>query len=303
MSQQVTAACKTFVAGGALGPYLRVKLSTGVLALAGGSDVELGTMEERALASGEAVPVRLRTAQGTRKMVSAGSITAGNPVYAAASGKVDASGSIIVGTALEDAAAGDIFEVLPIGQASALSSAGGTTASAFLVDSDASTPKIELAAQTAGTGDYKVSVKPPAALTGNRTHTLPADSDQTLVGTTATQTLTNKTLTSPTITLAVAVVAAAGSDQTGATALTASAMNKITDADDAKGVKLPAAAAGVVLWGHNTVADKTLELYPANGDKINGETANAAVTIPAKTGFHAVALDNDEWSVIFVPSA
>jgi hypothetical protein len=39
----------------------------------------------------------------------------------------------------------------------------------------------------------------PSTLTADRTYTGPADSDQTLVGATATQTLTNKTLTTPII--------------------------------------------------------------------------------------------------------
>jgi hypothetical protein len=91
-----------------------VVLSAGVLAAAGSTDVALGTMEYRALAGDEQGTVRLRTAAGTQLMVASGAITAGNPVYAAANGKVAGAGTVFCGTALEAATAdGDIIEVLP----------------------------------------------------------------------------------------------------------------------------------------------------------------------------------------------
>jgi hypothetical protein len=113
MSQFVETPCKTLEAGAAIAKNLRVVLSSGVLAAAGASDRMLGTMEIAALADGDKVPVRLRTAAGTRKMVASEAITAGNPVYAAASGKVAADGSIVEGIALEAAGAdGDVIEVM-----------------------------------------------------------------------------------------------------------------------------------------------------------------------------------------------
>jgi hypothetical protein len=112
MSQYVETNLKGLPAGGALGQYLRVTGATS-LSLAGASTVELGTLENATFASGDLGQVRLRTANGTAKMVAAGAITAGAPVFAAASGKVASSGTVFVGTALEAAGAdNDVIEVL-----------------------------------------------------------------------------------------------------------------------------------------------------------------------------------------------
>lgn len=182
MSQMTDSPVKTFAVSGALGKYRRVKLAAGVLALAGSTDHELGTLEEPTFSTSTAAGVRLRTAQGTAKMIASEAITAGNPVYAAADGEIAASGTVLLGTALEAATTDqDVIEVLRRQETSDSAAAGGTTAAAFLVDSDATTPKIELAAQTGGTGNYKATIKPPATLTGNRVATLPVDADATLL--------------------------------------------------------------------------------------------------------------------------
>jgi hypothetical protein len=118
MSQFVETPTKAFTAGAAIAKYLRVKLSSGKLAVAGAgaSDepVEIGTIEDASFADGDVRPVRLRTAQGTAKMVAAGAVVQGVAVYGAASGKVDdvASGAAI-GVSMEAAAAdGDVIEVM-----------------------------------------------------------------------------------------------------------------------------------------------------------------------------------------------
>ena len=111
MSQYVETPTKTFTAAGALGQHLRV-ITSGALALAGAGDIELGTMEIPCLVAGPAT-VRLRTAQGTQKFVANGAITAGDLVYAAASGKVGSSGTVLIGEALETASGdGAVIEVL-----------------------------------------------------------------------------------------------------------------------------------------------------------------------------------------------
>lgn len=116
MSQFVETNTKSFRAGGAIGQYLRVKLTAGLLALAGIADREIGTMESSSFASGEPKAVRLRTACGTIKMVANGAITQGANVFTAASGKISAtagSTSYLIGQALEAAGAdGDVIEVL-----------------------------------------------------------------------------------------------------------------------------------------------------------------------------------------------
>lgn len=118
MADYVDPGYRTFVAGGALGRHLRVKLTTGKLALAGvgATDnlVELGTLEDAAFADGDVCNVSLRNKQGTVKMVAGGSITAGASVYGAANGKISttASGSPL-GIALTGASGDNsIIEVL-----------------------------------------------------------------------------------------------------------------------------------------------------------------------------------------------
>lgn len=113
MASFVDTNTKAFTAGAAIGQYLRVVLSSGKLAAASASQQMLGTLEDASFADLDVRTVRLRTAAGTRKMVASEAITAGNPVYAAASGKIAADGSVMEGIALEAASAdGDIIEVM-----------------------------------------------------------------------------------------------------------------------------------------------------------------------------------------------
>lgn len=113
MSQFVETHTRKFTAGGAVGKYLRVK-TPGALAVAGATDLDLGTLETQAFSSGDVVSVRLRSAMGTVKMMAAGAITKGNVVFGAAAGKIDdTSNSNLIGVALEAATANnDIIEVL-----------------------------------------------------------------------------------------------------------------------------------------------------------------------------------------------
>src|SRR3990167_5179891 len=108
MSQFVETATKTFTAGAAIAQHLRVKLSAGKLAAAGITDKELGTLEAASFADGDPRAVRLRTAQGTCKMVAGKAISAGAEVFTAASGKISdtfATSSFPIGVALEEATA------------------------------------------------------------------------------------------------------------------------------------------------------------------------------------------------------
>lgn len=108
----------SFDAGGAIARLLRVKLSSGVLAVAGladGPGVELGTMDDVAFAAGDKVCVRARNLTGSRKTVANAALAVGAKVYTAASGKVGASatGAFLEGIALTASGAdGDIIEVL-----------------------------------------------------------------------------------------------------------------------------------------------------------------------------------------------
>lgn len=174
---------KTYVAGAALAEARRVKLTTGKLAYAGSTDVEVGTLRDPALAADQKVAVILRTAQGTVPMIAAGAIAAHALVYAAANGKVADSGTVLVGRncAVAATADGDVIEVLRIGEASNAAANGGTTAAAFEVDSDATTPKLAIAGQSGGTGDYTTTIKPATTLTADRAATINADADVNLL--------------------------------------------------------------------------------------------------------------------------
>lgn len=88
-------------------------------------------------------------------------------------------------------------------------------------------------------------------------------------------------------------VAAAGSAQGDAAALSAG-FNYVTGADDAKGVKLPAAVAGtVVMIKVGPGAD--LKVYPNTGDKVNDGLANAAITVVDDVCFMVIAKDATDW--------
>lgn len=92
-----------------------------------------------------------------------------------------------------------------------------------------------------------------------------------------------------------ATVAAAGANQGAATQL-AGGFTLVTAADDAKGVKLPAAVAGRIVIVKNGVANKILKIYPATDDKINGGTATTgSYDIAGGTSTILVAYDAVDW--------
>jgi hypothetical protein len=114
MAEMVHAPTKCFLAAGAIGRFLRVKYDGSFnLVVAVATDFELGVTEYPALAAGDSIAVRLRSAEGTVKMVAAGAITRGAVVYAAAAGKIASTGSVPIGKALNAAGAdGDYVEVI-----------------------------------------------------------------------------------------------------------------------------------------------------------------------------------------------
>jgi hypothetical protein len=297
MSQFVETPTRTFTAGAAIAQHLRVKLSSGKLAVAGASDVELGTTEYASFADLDVVSVRLRTAEGTAKMTASEAITSGNPVYAAAGGKVASTGTVYVGTALEAATAdGDVIEVLRGPNTDITAAITGTTAVGFLVDSDATTPKIKLLGQAAGTGNYTTTLKPEATLSGDNAIIVPEADGDTLAAVALAQTLLAKTLGSGTG-FSVAAITAAGTVQGDAAALTG-VVNTATG-DGTVGVVLPTAAAGLFVAVYNLHATAGLKVYPATGDDINDGTTNAAVTIEGKTLALFFAVDATTWAAIY----
>lgn len=103
--------------------------------------------------------------------------------------------------------------------------------------------------------------------------------------------------------IASATVAAAGSNQSGAAQL-AGGFTLVSGADDAKGVKLPAAAAGRVVIVKNNTSAKNLLVYPATSDKINGGTATSgSLTMAGLTSAMFIAYDDVDWySLPLLPS-
>jgi hypothetical protein len=95
----------------------------------------------------------------------------------------------------------------------------------------------------------------------------------------------------------IGTVAAAGTTQGTAAALTAQIVEVTTDGAD-KGVVLPAAVDAVgPIWvrGHDDNAH-AVRLYPASGDSINGEAADAYITFSAGTGSMLVAMSSTRWA-------
>lgn len=115
MATQVDGNVKSFTAGAALNPFLRVKLSSGTVVVAGAGEEYIGVTQQEA-ASGAQVSVKLRSGSGTVKVTAAGAFSAGADLYGAAGGKVDdtVSGSIQFMALDAATAADDIVEVLPV---------------------------------------------------------------------------------------------------------------------------------------------------------------------------------------------
>jgi hypothetical protein len=308
MAQYVTTPTKSFIANAAMGAHLRVKLSSGEIVLAGSTDVELGTTENVVVAADDPIAVRLRTAQGTCKMVASEAITAGDPVYAAASGKVASTGTVFVGNALEAAAANnDVIEVLRGPNTDVTATIASTNAAAFEVDADASTPKIALSGQSGGTGDYTTTLKPETTLSGDNSIIVPEANGDTLVAVALAQTLTSKTLTSPVLNAlpkfqnTVTPVAAAGTTVADAAALASTMINHITSDGATKGVKFPTATQNMLMIVINN-SSTAAELYAASGGTVNGLSADASVVIPASKGVLAFATGADTWIVFDMPA-
>lgn len=183
MSQQIEGPVKTFIAAAPLAPGLRVKITDATTSpptvnVAGATDVAIGVVNARALAASDPVGIRLRTAEGTYRMVASGAITCGNAVYAAASGKVASTGTVYEGVALETTTTnGDILEVCPMPNVDITATIVSTNGIAFEVDADSATPKIALASQTGGTGDFTTTLKPETTLSADTYVILPETTD------------------------------------------------------------------------------------------------------------------------------
>lgn len=74
--------------------------------------------------------------------------------------------------------------------------------------------------------------------------------------------------------MTAATVVVGGTAQANANAI-ATGFTAVTGANDTAAIVLPTAAAGLVCFVKNTVANKILKVFPATADTINGAAANA----------------------------
>lgn len=111
-------------------------------------------------------------------------------------------------------------------------------------------------------------------------------------------TVSDLTLTGKPAYTDIGTVAAAGTNQAGATAITTH-ITYVSGADDAAGVVLPTAVAGIERQIYNTHATSGLKVYPNTSDDINDGSANAAVTIEGKTLAVFRALDATTWAAMY----
>lgn len=116
MSQEIQGSIRAFTAGAAIAKYARVTLSSGNVVAAGITDKDIGTALNQAFAAGDVVPVLLRTAPGTCRVIAGEALAAGALLYTEANGKVQDTAEATAfqfGHALEAAGAdGDVIEAI-----------------------------------------------------------------------------------------------------------------------------------------------------------------------------------------------
>lgn len=116
MSQFVEGGNKGYVATAALADGVIVKISSGqVVIAAAATDKFIGVTVGKA-AIGETCTVRLRSASGTMKVKSGGTVAVGDRVTSNGSGvaiTTTTAANEVLGIALEAASSGDFFEVMP----------------------------------------------------------------------------------------------------------------------------------------------------------------------------------------------
>jgi hypothetical protein len=170
--------------------------------------------------------------------------------------------------------------------------ASGTAGTVDIFPTTASKGKTQITA-TANAGDTTTTIT-NAQQTTTATMTIPdTNGSASFVMTAAAQTIGGAKTFSTMPIIPVATVAATGTVQGDAAAI-ATGFTLVTGADDAKGVLLPAAAAGSVCI--IKVADGAdLKVWPATGDAINAIAANSAMTVVDDVCFMLIALDGTTW--------
>lgn len=147
-----------------------------------------------------------------------------------------------------------------------------------------------MANENAGYFTRGLPTQDPGLLTGAETVGL----DTQLSGGQSPQT---SALTTTALGIGIQTVAAAGASQGNATSISSSgAIVVVTATASTEGIKLPAAAAGLV---YKVLADASVgvKVYPATGDIIGALSANAAYTQAKNTVATYYAIDTTHWRV------
>lgn len=243
------------------------------IAVAGASDIPIGTVADEATAAEESVTLDLLGKGNTKRMIASEQISAGDVLYVAAGGKVATTGTYIVGNAITDAAAdGDIVEV-----ADAVTGSVSAGMAATLFD--------------AHTILYATTDNTPAALTIAASRIVGRKASGNISALTGAET---RTVIMGVDNITATPVAAAGSTVADAGQLAASAVVLISSDGATKGVKLPTGVAGMVIDVINT-SSTAAELYAAAGGTVNGGSADASVVVPASKGVRCFCTAADTW--------
>jgi hypothetical protein len=170
--------------------------------------------------------------------------------------------------------------------------ASGTAGTVDVFPTTAAKGKVALTAADSA-GDTTTTIV-NASQAGARTYTIPdAGASASFVMSAGAQTVAGAKTFSTMPIIPVATVAATGTVQGDAAAIT-TGFTLVTGADDAKGVLLPAAAAGLMcIIKVGDGAD--LKVWPNTGDAINAIAANSALTVVDDVCFALIALDATTW--------
>lgn len=170
MRKQIGSITLPVTPGGSFAQFLRVKIASSVLALAGSTEDEVGVLEQNVITTDTLAAVIPLDDQASRQGVASEAITQYATVYAGASGKIAASGTLVRGIALTSASGdGSIIEYLP-----QRASTSGAVPRTQLTADTAVVYGIRLASlQATGTGaQLGATAGTPAAAMGLTTGTL-----------------------------------------------------------------------------------------------------------------------------------
>lgn len=250
------------------------------IAVAGASDVAIGTVDDEATAAEENVGLQLLGKGPSKRMVTSEAIGAGVLAYQAASGKIATTGTNVVGVTLtEGAADGDVVEVLDV-------IPGATTSGVAASLYDAHTIL------------YATTDNTPAALTVGASTVVGRKATGNISAMTGAQT---RTVIEGVDNITATPVAAAGSTVADAGQLAASAVVLITSDGATKGVKFPTGVAGMVIDVING-SSTACEIYAAAGGTVNGLSADASAVVPASKGVRGICTAADTWTVYDLPA-